>query len=140
MRSTARSSRSSAILIEAQLRDSRLLTAASAGAHLAAAMPLLFLSLPSATVVLWVLVLLVSLSAQLWRRPVTMIRLLPDGKWRLAMPGREVEADLVHWYAHPWLCVAVFRAGWRFRRALAIPCWMVEPDVHRRLRVALRSF
>lgn len=139
MQSMPRSSRSSAILVEAQLRDSRLLTAAFAGAHLAAAMPLFFLSLPNSIIVLWIAALSLSLGSRLRRKPVTSIRLLPDGKWRLALFDRELDADLVHWYAHPWLCVAVFRAGWRFQRALAVPSWMVEPDVHRRLRVALRS-
>jgi hypothetical protein len=139
MRSTPRSSRSSATLVEAQLRDSRLLTAAFAGAHLAAATPLFFLSLPDGIIVLWVAALSLSLGSRLRRKPVTSIRLLADGQWRLTLPDSEVDADLVHWYAHPWLCVAVFRTGWRFRRAVVVPYWVVEPDVHRRLRVALRS-
>ncbi|HEX5513640.1 MAG TPA: hypothetical protein VFY81_04545 [Gammaproteobacteria bacterium] len=55
------------------------------------------------------------------------------------MADRQLDAELRDWFAHPWICVALFQAGWRFRRAVAVPFWLVEPEAHRRLRAALRA-
>lgn len=121
------------------MRTSRFLALAFAAAHLAAAAPLLFLTLPNFIVILWAATLMLSLATRLVIPPVSSIRQLPDGQWLLSLPGREQEAELVGWYAHPWLCVAQFRAGWRFQRAVVVPWWVAAPDVHRRLRVALRA-
>lgn len=139
MPNTPRSSQLSATSVELQLRPSRLLALAFAAVHLAAALPLFYLPLPIGIIILWLAALSLSLSRPLWRQRVISIRLLSDDKWRLTLPDGEIDADLLHWYAHPWLCVIVLRAGWRFRRSLTVPFWLVEPEVHRRLRVALRS-
>lgn len=135
----SRSSSSSVDLIEVPLRQSRLLSVAFVAVHIAGAAPLFYLSLPISVVMLWLAALSLSLGGQLLRQPVSLIRRLPDGRWRLTYSDREVDADLVHWFAHPWLCVVVFRSGWRFQRSFAIPCWLMESETHRRLRVVLRS-
>lgn len=134
-----RSSLSSAALVEAQLGRSRLLLAAAVALHLAATLPALLLPLPLLLRLAWLLAVLGAGAFLLLQPPITALRLLPEGRWRLTLPDRQIDAELRSWYAHPWCCVALFRADWRFRRAVVIPCWMVEPEVHRRLRVALQG-
>jgi hypothetical protein len=139
MPNSPRSWRSSAGLVEARLGRSRLSIACLAGAHLAAVLPAFLLTLPFYAALAWLAAVAASLGWNLARRPVTGVRQLPDGRWRLSLPDAEHDVELVSWYAHPWLCVALFRAGKRFRRAVVVPYWLVEPEVHRRLRVALRA-
>lgn len=139
MPSSQRSSRSSVSLVEARLVRSRLLTAAVVAVHIAASLPAVLLPLPVYVAVSWLVLLTGALGWRLLRRPVTFIRQLPDGRWRLTLADRQLDAELRGWYAHPWVCVALFQAGWRFRRAVTIPFWLVEPEVHRRLRAALRA-
>lgn len=133
-----RSLPSSAGLVEASFKRSRLLIAAASAIYLAAALPALLVPLPLALRLGWLFGVLVPWAAWLLRKPCTAIRQLPDGRWRLSLPDREIDAELRSWYVHPWCCVALFRAGWRFRRAVVIPAWAVDSEVHRRLRVALR--
>jgi len=116
-----------------------LLTAVGVAVHLAAALPAFLLPLPAYVAISWLVILAGSLGWRLLRRPVTFIRLLPDGRWRLTLVDRQIDAELRSWYAHPWFCVALFQTGWRFRRAVTVPHWLVEPEVHRRLRAALRA-
>jgi len=134
-----KSSPSFAGLAEIPLQRSRLLLAAASLVHLAAALPALLLSLPFPIRGTWLLAVLASWLWRLLQDPVTAIRPLPDGRWRLILGECDVDAELRSWYVHPWCCVALFRAGWRFRRAVVVPRWCLDGETHRRLRVALRS-
>lgn len=139
MPSSRRSSTTSAGLLEVRLAPSRAALACFIGIHLAGALPALLLPLPWYAAAVWLAAVAVSLVVGLRRRPVQALRLLGDGRWRLSLAGRdEVDASLIGWFAHPWLCVARFQAG-RRRLAVTIPYWQLPAEQHRRLRAALRA-
>lgn len=134
-----RSSHSSANLVELQLQRSRLLFVVVVTIHFVAALPALLLPLPLFARICWLACIGAALAWKLLQQPITSVRLLSDGRWRLSVAHRTIDADLCSWYAHPWCCVALFHQGWRFRRAVVVPSWTVSSDAHRRLRVALRA-
>jgi hypothetical protein len=139
MASLPRSRPSSAGLAEIGLGRSRLVIVSVAAVHIAAALPALLLPLPAYVAGSWLLLIGFSCGLRLLRQPIRSIRQLPDGRWRLSLGEQQIDAELHAWFAHPWCCVALFRSGWRFRRAVIVPGWLVAPEVHRRLRVALRA-
>lgn len=138
MPSSRRSSTASASLFEVRLAPSRAALACFICIHLASALPALLLPLPLYVAATWLAAVAISLAFGLRRERIQAVRLLPDGRWRLSFASSEVDARLIDWFAHPWLCVARFKTG-RSRRAVAIPYWMVAPEVHRRLRAVLRA-
>jgi hypothetical protein len=122
-----------------QLRPSRLPALFLVAVHLAAVLPAAILAITPSSASAWLVAVVCSLFWHLRRPRVLAIRQLSGGRWRLSLTTGEWDGELISWYAHPWLCVAVFRSERRRRRAVVVPYWRAGADVHRRLRVALRT-